>query len=365
MFNPLRLTLARQRCGLSSRALAEMAGVTPVTLSRIENGKNSPEPETIRKLANTLGFPESFFSRGNVERPASNAISFRSMSAMTARERDMASAAAPMAYEIQEWVEERFNLPKPDLIDFSPERDPAAAARALREYWTLGEQPISHMIKLMESKGLRVFSLAEDTLRIDGYSCWKGDTPFIFLNTIKSAERSRFDCAHELGHLVLHKHGGPKRGRQTETEANLFASSFLMPDADVKAHLPFISSLDQIVRAKKRWGVSVSALAYRLHKLKIISDWQYRMMIIEMGKRGYRTTEPHPMPREKSTVWKMVLEELWKERLTKHEIAKDLNLPPIEVEKLLFGLLQDACTRETKPENKPPKLHIINSQNKP
>lgn len=362
MFNPARLTLARQRRGLSSRALAEMAGITPVTLSRIENGKNTPEPDTVRKLANTLEFPEAFFSCGDIERPASNTISFRSMSTMTARERDMAGAAAPMAYEIQEWVEERFNLPEPDLINFSPERDPTAAARALREHWTLGEQPISHMIKLVEAKGLRVFSLAEDTLSIDGYSCWDGDTPYIFLNTFKSAERSRFDCAHELGHLVLHRHGGPKQGRQAEAEANLFASSFLMPEADIRAHLPFVSSLNQIVHAKKRWGVSVSALAYRLHKLGILSDWQYRTIIIEMGKRGYRTTEPHPMPREESTVWKMVLEELWKERLTKHEIAKDLKFPPLEVEKLLFGLLRIPSAGSEEQPSKSPQLRVINGR---
>ena len=96
----------------------------------------------------------------------------------------------------------------------------------------------------------------------------------MFLNTFKTTEHSRFDAAHELGHLVLHKHGGAKQGRSAEHEAHLFAASFLMPEADVRATIPFVTSLDQIVRAKARWEFSVVlALAYRLHKLGVVSAW--------------------------------------------------------------------------------------------
>lgn len=56
----------------------------------------------------------------------------------------------------------------------------------------------------------------------------------IFLNVHKSAERLRFDLAHELGHLVMH--GGSlhvEPGKEKEQAANDFASAFLMPRADV------------------------------------------------------------------------------------------------------------------------------------
>lgn len=359
MFNVTRLTIARQRRGLTSRALAEMASITPVTLSRIETGKNTPDPETIRKLAIALDFPSEFFFGETCEAPSRDGASFRSLSGMTARERDASLAAAPLAFLLQAWVEARFNLPKSDLLDLSSERDPARAARALRQHWALGEQPVSHMIKLMESKGIRVFALAEETFNVDGYSCWHGDTPYIFLNTMKSAERSRFDCAHELGHLVLHRHGGPCQGKQAELEAQQFAASFLMPEADVRAKLPFVTSLDQILRAKRRWGVSVSALAYRLHKLGIMSDWQYRGAVIEIGRRGYRTTEPDGMLREGSVIWKMVLEGLWHERITRTEIADALALPPMEIEKLLFGLLQNGRDQSGSPRMLDNGLHLV------
>jgi Zn-dependent peptidase ImmA (M78 family) len=199
------------------------------------------------------------------------------------------------------------------------------------------------MIKLLESKGVRVFSLAENTRNVDAFSCWRNEVPYVFLNTFKSAERSRLDAAHELGHLILHKHGGPRQGRDAEIEANSFASSFLMPKA-VNSRLPSVGRLDELVVAKKRWGVSTAALAYRLHKLGILSDWQYRMFCIQINERGYRNEEPNSLPREESILWKKVFTELWSDRISKNQVAADLHLPTDELENLVFGL-----TGEIKP----------------
>src|SRR3546814_2855920 len=100
------------------------------------------------------------------------------------------------------------------------------------------------MINLREVKGVHVCPLAKDTKTVDAVSCWRNGQPFVFLNTFKSAERSRFDAAHELAHLVLHRHGGPQ-GREAETEANQFASAFLMPHDDLVSTIPYVSRLDQ------------------------------------------------------------------------------------------------------------------------
>src|ERR1700693_4393291 len=88
-----------------------------------------------------------------------------------------------------------------------------------------------------------LFSLAENTRNVDAFSCWRNGEPYVFLNTFKSTEHSRFDAAHELAHLVLHKHGGPNQGRAAELEAHAFASSFLMPRDDVLATIPFVTSI--------------------------------------------------------------------------------------------------------------------------
>ena len=201
-----------------------------------------------------------------------------------------------------------------------------------------------------------LFSLAENTKNVDAFSCWRNDEPYVFLNTFKSTERSRFDAAHELGHLVLHKHGGAKQGRSAEHEAHLFAASFLMPKDDVLATIPFVTDLDKIVKAKTRWGVSVAALAYRLHKLNLLTDWQYRTFCIQINRK-YGANEPAGLPPERSSVWQMLLTELWKEGITKSHIAARLSIPPDELENLLFGL-----TGEVKPperSNGRPNLKAI------
>lgn len=325
----------------SSRILAEKAGISPVTLSRIENGRQEPDEETITKLVRVLRYAREFFFLDDIDGIDADAASFRSLTAMSARERDAALASGSIALELADWMKKHFDLPEPDLLDLTHESDPASGARTLRQYWGIGEKPIGHLIKLLETKGVRVFALAENTRNVDAFSYWRNGEPFIFLNTLKTPERSRFDTAHELGHLVMHKHGGPQ-GREAEHQANLFASALLMPEADIKAHIPYVTGLSELVHAKRRWGVSVSALAYRLHKLGRLTDWQYRSFCIQIA-RDYGDAEPASMSRERSAIWQMVLTEMWREGVTRHHIADELRIPRDEVDTLLFGLTGDAA----------------------
>jgi Zn-dependent peptidase ImmA (M78 family) len=339
MFNPKRLRLARKRRRLTEKTLAELSGLTAVTLSRLEKSNNDPTDETIQALARALAYPPEFFSGDDIDELDPDAASFRSLKAMTAREREAALAAGSLAYLFSDWVSARFNLPVADLPDLSHERNPANAARIIRDSWGLGEKPISNMIKLLEAKGIRVFSLAENTKNVDAFSCWRNDIPYVFLNTFKTSEHSRLDAAHELAHLVLHKHGGPHQDRFTETEAQNFAGSFLMPSVDIGERIRYVHSIESLIKAKKRWGVSLSAITYRLHKLGIISDWQNRMFNIQINKRGYRTEEPDQMERETSVIWRTVFTELWKERISREHIATQLAIPAEELENLVFGLV--------------------------
>ena len=360
MFNGKRLRLARKRRQMTARRFAEALGVTPVTISRWERGYNEPSPTILAAIAEALRFPPDFFLQDDLDEPVTEAASFRGLTAMTAKERNAALAAGALAYLFTDWVRERFNLPKPDLLDLGELRGehPERAARMLREYWGLGERPIKNMVHLLEAKGVRVFSLAENTKSVDAFSCWRGEEPYIFLNTMKSAERRRFDAGHELGHLVLHKHGGTIRSREAEREADRFAASFLMPHSDVISQVPYVRSLDQLVRFKKRWRVSVAALAYRLHELDIISDWNYRTICIQINKRGYNKKEPNPILPETSIVWKRIFESLWREGVTKGDIAKSIYIPLEEIENLVAGLLLNSNPPQCDEKRFPP-LRLI------
>jgi Zn-dependent peptidase ImmA (M78 family) len=194
------------------------------------------------------------------------------------------------------------------------------------------------MIGLLEVNGVRVFSLSENTATVDAFSFWRDERPFIFLNNFKSAEHSIYDSAHELGHLVMHRHAGTQPSREAEREANAFASALLMPARDVRSRMPRLITINKIIESKRRWRVSAMAMAYRLRSLHLLTEWQYKSACIELGKRGYRSGEPDGIERETSRVWWKILTQLWSERQTKSDIAAELHIPLNEFEGLIWGL---------------------------
>lgn len=345
MFNPRRLSLARKRRRLTAKALAEQAGLAVDTISRLEKGSNFPDDETVGKLVRVLKFPAAFFFDNDPEDVDTGAVSFRSFSKMSARERDAAISAGSLGLQLNAWIEERFNLPVPKLLDLSYETDPENAAHSMRQFWGLGERPIGNLMGLLETNGIRLFSLSENTAAVNAFSFWRDNKPYVFLNNFKTAESSIFDAAHELGHLVMHKHGDPKETRSAEREANSFASAFLMPSKDVRSRLPRRITADVVLQAKVRWRVSAMAMAYRLNSLGLLSDWQYKSICIELGKRGFRSGEPGGIERETSVVWRKVLTQLWSEKTTKNDIAAALHLPLDELEGLIWNLAGVAPTR--------------------
>jgi Zn-dependent peptidase ImmA (M78 family) len=327
---------------LNKKAFAERIGVQALTISRWELRQSEPTSENLDAISRVLAYPKTFFFGPDIEEPLSSLVSFRSQESMSAATRDAALAAGAIGFRVLEWVGERFDLPTPNLPDLSVFDNPETAARALRQEWALGEKPISNMIHLLESNGIRVFSLAENARTVNAYSLRRSDgTPCVFLNTFKSAECSRLDAAHELAHLILHQDGSVK-GRSAEDQANWFAGAFLMPKSDVLAALPRIQHLQQLMYAKARWRVSLAALTYRVHKLGLISDWKYRDFCIEISTKGYRKNEPLGIEREQSVMWRKVLKALWAEKTTHDDIARALDIPTSEISDLLFGVLNNS-----------------------
>lgn len=341
-----RLALARRRRKMTAKALAEKAGVAPYTITRLEKGRHEPEPETITALATALNYPVAFFSLDEPETLEVGTVSFRSLKSMTARVRDAAITGGQIGLDLNDWMEEKFTFPSVDLIDLGQGLSPEIAAAELRRHWAIGQRPIGHMIGLLESKGIRVYSLSEEVKSVNAFSFWKGETPFIFLNLFKTPESSIFDCAHELGHLAMHRHAGRKSSPNAEREADAFASEFLMPREDVLSRVPRSANLELVLKAKLRWRVSAMAMAYRLHKLGRLTDWQYRTMCINLTKRGYRTSEPNGIERESSIIWPKVFRSLWREKITKSDIAEALAIPFDELESLFWKLSENEMKNE-------------------
>lgn len=353
-FSPTRLTLARARRRLTQAALADRCGLSRRIVVAYERGTTEPSAENLAALARELEFPLPFFTAEELDAVRPDGVSFRSLSTMTARDRDAVLAAGTIATELNRWLSERFNLPEADVLDL-PDHDPELAAGAVRAAWGLGAQPAGNLVHLLESRGVRVFSLAEDCATIDGFSLWRGATPFVFLNTLKSAERGRFDAAHELGHLVLHRHGEP-HGREVEQAANRFASAFLMPSAAVRASSPPVLTLEAVLALKRQWKVSMAAMTYRLHALGLLSEWGYTDLMREISIRGWRKNEPQGAPRETSQLLAKCIAALRQDGIALHEVAASLNVPSAELDSLIFGLVLMAAPRAAAAGEEAPQL---------
>lgn len=323
---------------MTKQELAAKSGISARSLTWYERGDRTPSEESAHSLATALGFPLSFFSAPEPASISSESASFRSLAKMTARQRDSALASGELAIELDDWLTRRFTRPDPRVPDLR-QVDPEAAAEAVRAEWRVGMRPIQNMVHLLEAYGVRVYSLMYEGREVDAFSLWRGDTPFIFLNTSpeKTAERLRFDAAHELGHLVLHRHGSPT-GKEAEAEADRFASAFLMPRAEVIAHAPRYATPEVIIRLKRRWGASAMALTYRLHSLRLISDWHYNQLCIHFRSK-YGAAEPAGMARESSQVLAKMLTALREDGISRAKLAAELSIHPEDLGQLVFGLV--------------------------
>ncbi|WP_438036372.1 helix-turn-helix domain-containing protein [Sorangium sp. So ce204] len=334
-FSRSRLILARERRGMTQRQLSALVGVSDRMVKAYESGQCNPTIDTLHKISRALSFPPSFFERPPVDALKLESASFRALTKAGAPLRHRTVAAGTLALELHRFLLERFELPRPDVPDLR-NHTPESAAESLRLMWGLGQRPISNYVHLLELHGVCVFSLSEDCDSIDAFSVWRNGTPFVFLNNRKTAERSMFDAAHELGHLVMHQHGIPQ-GRHAEKEADAFAANFMLPASAIRAAAPRMATIASLAAMKQTWRASVAALGHRLHELGLMSDWHYKQFNIELSRRG-RHNEPAPLARETSALLRKALAALSEEGIGIRDIARELCMPVSDVQSLSFGL---------------------------
>lgn len=338
MTTPSRITLARQRRGLHISALARELGVTRQTVAAWEIGDQIPSLANLAALGDRLQFPVEFFTSADIEAVPVGAVSFRALSKMTASTRDIALAAGRTALLINEWLAGHYRMPEPDVptLGLQP---PEQASEAVRQRWDLGNAPVSNMTHLLESRGVRIFSLPEECRTVDAYSLrWLG-TPVVLLAPGKSAERRRFDLAHELAHLVLHSEQEHFQGPRAEDEANRFAASFLMPRRGMLARPLRHATIDMILTERRRWKVAAMALTYRLNELGFLTEWEYRNHCIELSRRGFRRSEPGGGAHESSLLLSKIMQSLRRKSMGTSQLAAEIGFSVDELSSYLLGLV--------------------------
>lgn len=295
MFDPARLTLARQAAGWSKKQLAETIGRPPAAVTHYEAGLVRPSGPVLDTCAAQLGVLVGFFARGRPRLPLDlSDAHFRSLRSARLLERWRALATVELVWELTKQLTRHVRLPAlrlPDLGEAAA--GPRTAARAVRTAWDLPRGPVPHLVRLLESKGIVVvflnFSHAD---RVDAFSIAAGGRPTVVLTADKgSALRTRFTAAHELAHLLLHADVIP--GDIThEREADAFAAEFLMPAAQIAPELPTRVDLPALLNLRHRWGVSVAALLYRCRELGTLSEASYKRAMMRISRLGWRADEP-------------------------------------------------------------------------
>lgn len=281
-FDGTRLTVARRLRGLTKAELARSLNVTPTAIAQYEKGSR-PTQAALAQMCLILGMPRDFFGTGATPAllPASGAH-FRSLRSTTSKAREQVLAYGELCLQLVDLIADYVDLPQVDVPDLDlPEQLTAEvieeAAAQLRAHWQLEPGPVPSIVQLLEAHGIIVLRLPDGTdPRVDALSTWAGNRPLVFLSRSKEDKaRSRFDGAHELGHLLLHPDTEPG-SKVVEREANAFASALLMPRDQILEQLPSRVDWQTLHDLKKHWGVSLRALVYRGHRLGRLSDASYR-----------------------------------------------------------------------------------------
>ena len=302
-----RLKEAREARGLTGVALAELVGVKRASISQYELGKVSPQLDVLRRLSIVLNIPRAFFLRPPSQ-PDKDSPFYRSMSAVTKSDRLKVRRKYTWLKLITSYLRGYVRFPYVKLPQLNVPSEVAAidtttielAASQTRKFWGLRDGPISDVTLLLENNGVIVSRVTLETMRMDGFSCWDDDskTPYVILGDDKeSAVRSRFDAAHELGHLVLHRNlpsqsiSNPINNKVIEAQANEFAGAFLLPEETFVEDLHFVS-LDSLKALKSKWLVSIGAMLHRAVVLGMVTEKQTKGLWVNYTRRGWRSKEP-------------------------------------------------------------------------
>lgn len=297
VFNGDNLRIARLTSGMSLNELGERVGTTRQYIHQLETtDKKAPTKDLVEALAYELGVDSRFFCYPIGNQVKEEECHFRKLKTTLVSSRRESTAHATLMNKLIETLETYLDLPPVNFpqIEISSLADAENASMECRKYWKLGDGPIKNMIRVAENAGAIVSTFGDISEKIDALSLNRG-RPIIILNTTKNAPRIRMDIGHEMLHII--GHDGIETGdRDTEAQADHFASHFLLPRAALIREYTTRSKTrvdwNSIYSTKVKWGISARAVVYRLNQYGLISPSQYRTANIHFSKTG-QTKEEH------------------------------------------------------------------------
>jgi transcriptional regulator with XRE-family HTH domain len=303
----LRLKQLRLARGLSLEELAaELGGiVTKQALSKYEQGKARPSPLVLNKLAAVLRVKAVYlWSEPTVK---VEFVAYRKRSALPKREQEKVESLTIQMLEervrLQSLTEQAGQVDLP-IKRWAVQKleDAECAAEELRRNWNLGLDPIASFVSVLEDHSIQVVEIDADD-RFDGISAIASDEEGRRLGAAvvtqrgMPGERQRLNLAHELGHLIL------KVAAKVDEEkaAFRFGAALLAPAVAVLRETGTKRTLIQtaeLLLLKRRFGLSMQALLFRLRELDVITESSYKQWCMDINRLGWRKREPGDLPPE-------------------------------------------------------------------
>jgi len=210
----------------------------------------------------------------------------------------------------------------------------------VRRAWGFGLGPITSVVPLLESKGMRVLPLVDACADVDAFSSWHGGTPFAMLSLQKPPSRVHFDAVHELGHLLMHEDVVPG-SPLLESQADQFAAVFLMPPESFLRECPRRWHLATFQALKRRWHVSIQALVVHAYSLGQLSVSSYRRAFMDLSRLNMRKLEPDEWPLDSPVVLRRALD-LVREDVSLRNVADSLALHESHLTQMLEPIMGTA-----------------------
>ncbi len=301
-FSGLRLRTVRHFQQLTQTELANLIAVSPASICRYENARVIPISDAVvQAMCEVLDMRRRYFYGPPLLHPVTaDAVDYRSLSRVSKKVRERFMAFGSFVLEWIHYLRRTVRFPPLDVPSLSAANDDDVeqAAEECRRHWRLGFGPIHNVTRVLENAGIVVSALVTDERGLDAFGVCTADYGLVVLNTAKgSSSRSIQDCAHELGHAVLHRDAGAAR-KVKESQARRFAGAFLLPRRTFPREFWSAYRLglseSRLVELKRRWRVSIQAIVFRARQLDLIGEAEFRRFMKKASIRGWRSGTPEP-----------------------------------------------------------------------
>ena len=147
-----RLREGREARGITAISLASIVGISRAAISQYEQGVQSPRPEIMERICNTLRLPEGFFVSSREKHEG--AIYWRSLASTKKIARRAAEVRLDWFQDIINYSKDYVEYPETRIPEIDLPNDPLRLANddiekialQVRAYWDLGEGPILNAV---------------------------------------------------------------------------------------------------------------------------------------------------------------------------------------------------------------------------